>query len=147
MRPVLIVVGGGRAEYRGYILEAISRKYALVLLSPREPTWERPYIVDHVPVGAGEEHRILDAAVAVARRYPVVGAVTYHEACVELVARIGAALGVPHCAPEAAARCRDKHAAREAMRAAGVPVARGALVHSAEDAARAAARIGYPVVV
>ncbi|MCP9964904.1 ATP-grasp domain-containing protein [Actinomadura madurae] len=147
MKPVLIVVGGGRSEYRGYILERISRKYALVLLSPQPPTWERPYIIDHLPIGAGEDDEILAAAAEAARRHPVGGVVTYHEACVELVARIGAALDLPQCPPEAAARCRDKHAAREAMRAAGVPVARGALAASADEAKRTAAEIGYPVVV
>lgn len=147
MKPVLIVVGGGRSEYRGYILEWISRRYDLVLLSPQTPTWERPYIIDHLPVGAGEDHRILETAAEAARRHPVAGVVTYHEACVELVALIGAALGVPQCAPEAAARCRDKYAAREALRAAGVPIARGALVDSPDEATKAAAEIGYPVVV
>jgi biotin carboxylase len=73
--------------------------------------------------------------------------VTYHEACVELVAVIGHALGVPNCDPAAAARCRDKFAAREALARAGVPSARFALVHDAAEARAAAAAIGYPVVV
>jgi biotin carboxylase len=59
----------------------------------------------------------------------------------------GRALGVPHCDPTAAARCRDKLAAREALARAGVPSARFALVHDAGEARAAAEALGYPVVV
>lgn len=144
---VLIVVGGGRSEYRGYILEHVSRRHRIVLLSPQPPTWERPYIADHVLVEAGDDEGILAAAAEVARTTEVSGVVTYHEACVELVARIGEAIGVPHCDPRAAARCRDKFAAHEAFRRAGVPAARFLLVHTVEEARKAASELGYPVVV
>ncbi len=147
MKPAVIVVGGGKSEYRGYILDRISRRYRLILLSPQPPTWEREYIGDHVAITAGDDEGIVAAAKRVHDADPVSGVVTYHEACVELVAVIGHTLGVPHCDPRAAARCRDKLAAREALARAGVPSARFALVHDAAGARAAAADIGYPVVV
>jgi biotin carboxylase len=147
MKPTVIVVGGGRSEYRGYILDRISRRYRLVLLSPQEPTWEREYVSDYAAITAGDDEGIVATAKRVHDAAPVAGVVTYHEACVELVAVIGHALGVPHCDPVAAARCRDKLAAREALARAGVPSARFALVHDAAEARAAAAEIGYPVVV
>jgi biotin carboxylase len=147
MNGTLIVVGGGRSEYRGYILQRISRRYRLVLFSPQEPTWERRYIDEFVKIAPGDDRGIIAAAVEFGRRRTVHGVVTYHEACVELVAKIGSALGVPQCEPVAAARCRDKFAAREAMRSAGVPTPRYELVQTMAEARSAAAEIGYPVVV
>jgi biotin carboxylase len=147
MKPTVIVVGGGKSEYRGYILERISRRYRLVLLSPQEPTWEREYVSDYAKITAGDDEGIVATAKRVHGADAVAGVVTYHEACVELVAIIGHALGVPHCDPVAAARCRDKLAARQALARAGVPSARFALVHDAVEARAAAAAIGYPVVV
>lgn len=147
MRPTVIVIGGGHGEYRGYILARISRRYRLILLSPQEPTWEREYVDDYAKIVAGDDAGILATARRVHEADPVAGVVTYHEACVELVALVGEALGVPHCDPAAAARCRDKLAAREALARAGVPSARFALVHDVAEARTAAAEIGYPVVV
>jgi biotin carboxylase len=145
--PVLVVVGGGRAEYKRYILERIARRYAIVLLTPQAPTWERPYIVDHVTIEPADEESILSAVRALSSRYRIIGVLTHQEPCVALVATIAEVLGLPGCGVQAADRCRDKYAARQAFEASGVPSARCRIAHDRVEAARAATEIGFPVVV
>jgi carbamoylphosphate synthase large subunit len=147
MRPILLVLASGDAGYREYVLHHLSTRYQLILLSPYPPTWERPYIIDHAKIDPADADDVIMTAVKVAGRTPVAGAVTYHEPCVELVAVIAEKLGLPHCDSRAAALCRDKFAAREAFRRAGVPSARYRLAGDADEASRAAAEVGYPLVV
>jgi len=56
-------------------------------------------------------------------------------------------LGLPHPDPGAVRACRDKHAQRVALSRAGVSGPEYAAAHTPDEAAAAAARIGYPVVV
>lgn len=145
--PVILVLGSGQREYREYMLKRISERYGVVVFSGEAPTWEQEYIVDHTVIDPRDSPAIVEAARLLARRCYVVGVLTYHEPCVELAAIIGAMLGVPHCRRDAARRCRDKHAARDALRRAGVPSARSRLVRTRAEAEQAAESIGYPVVV
>ena len=68
-----------------------------------------------------------------------------------LLAKLCRRLGVRFVGPpsEVIAQMGDKVAAREAMKRAGVPVVQGSdgPAHNAEDAARVAAQIGYPVML
>jgi carbamoylphosphate synthase large subunit len=147
MKPVLLVLASGDAEYREYVMRHLSIRYRLILLSPYPPTWERPYIIDHVQINPADADDVIMTAVKVSGRAPVAGAVTYHEPCVGLVAVIAEKLGLPHCDPRAAGLCRDKFAAREAFQRAHVPSARYQLAGDADEAHRAATEIGYPLVV
>jgi biotin carboxylase len=147
LKPALILLGSGDREYRGYMVESIARRYRLILLSTRPPTWERPYLADHAEVDPSNVPAVRAAAATMARRHDVAGLLTYHEPCVELAASIGRELGLPGCDPEAARRCRDKYAARRAFERAGVPSARCRLVHSRAEATAAAAGLGFPAVV
>jgi biotin carboxylase len=147
MKSVLVVLCAGQKEYREPMLARIAEEYDLVLVSPTEVTWEKPYIVDHVVVDAAETQGFVDASLRFAERYPVVGVFTYYEWCVEIAARVGELLGLPQCTPASATRCRDKWESREAFRRHGVPSARSVLVADGEAAKRAALLIGYPVVV
>lgn len=63
------------------------------------------------------------------------------------IAEAREALGVAGLTVDATKKFRDKAAMKDALRAAGVPCARHALVGSVEDALAAARRIGYPMVV
>ena len=81
-----------------------------------------------------------DAAVLAACRElagPVAGVTSSSEYFIGTAAQAARALGRPHPAPEAVRACRDKHAQRVALNAAGVGC----------PAFAAATRIGYPVVV
>lgn len=147
MRPVLVVLASGQAEYRQYMLERMSRRYDIVLLTPEPATWELPFIVENTVVATDDRPAALSAALALAQRHQVVGVLTYHEPCVELAALMAESLGLPHCDTRATARCRDKLASREAFQRAGVPSAEAELVTDAQAADRAARQIGYPVVV
>jgi biotin carboxylase len=147
MDPVLIVLCAGRSEYRGPMLARIAGRYPLVLVSPDPPTWELDHVRDHVVVDQADTAGYIAAAVAFADTYPVAGVFTYYEWCVEMAAIVGETLGVPHCTPAAATRCRDKWETRTALSEAGVPSAISVLVDDVREASDAARAIGYPVVV
>jgi len=61
--------------------------------------------------------------------------------------RIAQALGLPFHPVEATDRARDKHRAREAYRAAGLPGPRFARIDGVDDLAAAAAQVGFPAVL
>ncbi|MBE1465140.1 ATP-grasp domain-containing protein [Kibdelosporangium phytohabitans] len=144
---MLVIVGGGRAEYKRYILERIARSYAIALLTPQQPTWERPYIVDHVTIDPADSQSVQAAITTLSDQYRITGVLTHQEPCISLVAQAAEALGLPGCGSDAARRCRDKYAARQAFEAAGVPSARYHVVHDTAEAVHAATEIGFPVVV
>ena len=62
------------------------------------------------------------------------------------LAEVRAMHGLPGLTPGAARRFRDKALMKETLRAAGVPVARHALVSAPDDAWRFVREVGYPVV-
>jgi formate-dependent phosphoribosylglycinamide formyltransferase (GAR transformylase) len=62
------------------------------------------------------------------------------------LAEVRALLDIPGMRPDAARRFRDKALMKETLRAAGVPVARHALVTNANDAWTFVRAVGYPVV-
>jgi biotin carboxylase len=63
------------------------------------------------------------------------------------VAEARAALGVPGMSVEATRNFRDKARMKDVLRAAGVPCARHALVHSPDEAWQVVERVGFPLVV
>ena len=65
----------------------------------------------------------------------------------EQVALVRAELGLPGTDPKTARLFRDKAAMKEALRAAGLPCARHALLRSAEDAKAFVAQVGLPIVI
>jgi biotin carboxylase len=82
-----------------------------------------------------------------ARRVPVAAIVGVDDSGTLLAARASLALGLPHNAPEAAERARDKHRMRCRFAAAGVPSPGFRLWHLGDDAARIAAATRFPCVV
>jgi len=56
-------------------------------------------------------------------------------------------LGIPGMSAEVAGNFRDKNRMKTVLREAGLPVARQALVTSADDARRFVSQVGYPVVI
>jgi formate-dependent phosphoribosylglycinamide formyltransferase (GAR transformylase) len=69
------------------------------------------------------------------------------EAHVLPAARVREACGIPGTSVETAWLCRDKPAMKEALRRAGIPVARSAGIASAGDAHAFADEVGFPVIL
>jgi len=57
------------------------------------------------------------------------------------------ALGIPGMSAKVARNFRDKNQMKAVLRQAGLPVARQALLKSADDARRFVAQVGYPIVI
>ena len=141
--PRILLVGTGSRVYREYLLASLARDHDVWLFSERDLDWESPYLAGHTKVDTADP----DAMVGHARAVTPDGVLTWDDPRVVQTARLARALGLPGCAPEAALRCRDKHATRDALRADGVPQAASALVTTLSQARAAADAIGYPLVL
>ncbi len=147
MAPCLIVFGSGQVEYREFMLQRMARRYDILLLSTGPITWESPYIKEHATIVPDDAHATRFIAAELGKRHHVAGVLTYFEPFVELAASVAQAIGLGYCDPQRLARCRDKWATREFLARSGVPSARSVLVRTLPEAERAAAEIGYPVVL
>lgn len=128
---------------------ARAREYARrhgrrLLLIMKDPTWEKEYVDQVVVADTGSIEETVAAARGLAE--PVAAVLTFAEAAVPAVARVGAELGLPAVGERTAFLARDKHAMRTAVDGA-VPQPRFALARDLDEARRAAASIGYPVVL
>lgn len=72
---------------------------------------------------------------------------TIDEPAVVVAARVRAALSLPGLTPEAARRCRDKAAMKDALRARGIPCAASTAATDRDTVLAFAEREGYPLVV
>jgi biotin carboxylase len=142
-RPRLLLITTGAWTYRAYLLASLARDYDVWLFSDRELDWAEPHVIGHTRLDTADVQAMIGPAHAVAPD----GVMTWDEPRVVHAARLAAALGLPGCTPESALRCRDKHATRTALAAAGVPQAASTLVTTLAQARVAAERIGYPLVL
>ena len=145
--PLLIVVGSGERMYREYILRSVAERYRLWLMHTQEPSWESVYVDGHTVVDNTSPELLSAAALALAAQRRVTGVFCYDEGLVWPAAHAATALGLPGNGPEAIRRCRDKRGTRDALERAGVPQPASACVATFDEAAAAAADIGYPVVL
>lgn len=139
----LILVGTGSRIYREYLLRAVALDFEIWLLSDRELTWEAPYLANHTRVDTTD----VDAMAALAGSATPDGVLTWDDTRVVQAAYLARALGLPGSPPDAALRCRDKHATRSALRTAGVPQAASFLTSTLAEARAAAAETGFPLVL
>jgi argininosuccinate lyase len=118
------------------------------VLLARDPA-RYPYVaadgIDYRVTDTGSAAGVLSACRDLAG--PIAGVTSSSEYFIATAAEAARALGRPHPAPEAVRSCRDKHAQRIALSAAGVGCPGFAAARTPDEAAAAAARIGYPVVV
>ncbi|MCX4744051.1 ATP-grasp domain-containing protein [Kitasatospora sp. NBC_01287] len=150
-RNRLIVVGSRLRAYREYAMASLAQEYDLALVTSAPLTWEERHV---------SAHRIADTTDPAALRTAVeellaeaadagvsAGIYTWDELSLIATAEVAGQLGLPHLSAAAAAACRDKATTRALLDRAGLPAVRHRLVHTAEQAAEAAAEVGYPVVL
>jgi argininosuccinate lyase len=89
---------------------------------------------------------VCDAAAAVGRRRRIDGVLTTCDYYLEAVARVAERLGLPGAQPAALRLAAGKHRVRQALDRAGLPNPAHAVAATWEEAAAAAAAIGYPLV-
>jgi biotin carboxylase len=144
----LLLLGAGAPPYRAYVLEAMCRAHPVILLDSRRVEWADRFVVDQVPVDLSDGRAVRQAALAVSGQWGgIAGVLTYAEDAVEQAASLAEELGLPGPSRKAVAACRDKARTRAELQAAGVRSARYRQPTSEEEAVRAAAALGYPVVV
>lgn len=151
---VVLLIGSGRRLYREYLLKGLSDRAPLWLIDDQAPTWQSPYLAGSSVVGMLDSARmvpdqqgLVSAAAGVRATRPVLGVCTYDEAFVIAAAHAAQQMGVPGLTVAGAEGCRDKHRTRAALTEAGLPQPQYALAGTLEQAAAAAQRIGFPVVL
>ena len=93
-------------------------------------------IVDRVAVVGGppDAGRIAEAALELSRGHRLAAVLSLADSTVVAAAEAAAKVGVGRCSAQALARSRNKYAARCALRDAGLPVPRFALMSDPEEA-------------
>ncbi|MFE2726289.1 ATP-grasp domain-containing protein [Kitasatospora sp. NPDC059327] len=144
---VLLVLGSGDMAYRSYCLASAAGRSPLVLVNATDPTWQLDHVRDHEVAHLGDLEELRWAVGRLAERHDIKGVVTWDEYALVPAAHVAADLGVPGQSSATAAACRNKAASRAVWASEGVPSAQSIRVTSLVTAARAARRIGYPVVL
>ncbi|MEU7205632.1 ATP-grasp domain-containing protein [Streptomyces sp. NPDC045470] len=146
-RPQVLVVDPGDQSYRGYCLEQVAASYDVVLLTGAEPSWEKPYIVDHAVADLNDSSALLAAGRVLAARHDLAGVVTWSEWHLVASARLARTLGLPAHSAEVMRACRNKAIARDLFARHGVPSAAAVTARSVPEAELAAVTTGYPAVL
>ncbi|MEN8654384.1 ATP-grasp domain-containing protein [Streptomyces sp. 21So2-11] len=146
-RPLVLIVSPGDETSRSYCLEQVAAAYDVVLLTGTEPSWEKPHIIDHVVAELHDDTDLLAAARALATRHDLAGVVTWDEWHLVATARLARALGLPANSVEVMRACRNKAIARALFARHGVPSATSMKARTLLEAGRAAATLGFPVVI
>jgi biotin carboxylase len=143
----VLVVSPGDETDRGYCLEQVAAAYDVVLLTGTEPSWEKPFIVDHAVVDLTDFAALLAAGRDLAERHELAGVVTWDEWHLVPTARLARAFGLPSNSVEAMRACRNKAAARTLFARHGVPSAASMKARTLLEAERATTTLGYPAVI
>ncbi|GGW04239.1 MULTISPECIES: ATP-grasp domain-containing protein [Streptomyces] len=146
-RPLVLVVSPGDETYRGYCLEQVAAAYDVVLLTGTEPSWEKPFIVDHAVVDLSDPVALLATGRALAERHDLAGVVTWDEWNLVPTAVLARELGLPSPAVEVMRACRNKATARTLFARHGVPSAGSMKARTLLEAGLATMTLGYPAVL
>jgi len=149
-RPLLVMVESNTTG-TGPMFAAAARARGLrpVLLGrrPDRYRWVAEEGVEAARADTTDPESVVAVARAMAGPAGVAGVVTSSEYFVAVAARAARRLRRPGPDPAALDRCRDKRRQRAALAGAGVPVPAFAAAGTPQEAATAAAALGFPVVV
>jgi biotin carboxylase len=148
-RAVLFVnLRGVPAEDRAALIAARRLGYAVDLVAPSLPAHARGLVREFLAVNTDDLEQGLRGARKLADHAKPSGVLTWGDRGVELVALIGADLGLPTLSTQAAHRVRHKPSMRDATaaRAPGL-VGRHRAVSDRADLERAMQEVGFPAVL
>jgi biotin carboxylase len=135
-------------EQRASIHAAHRQGYGVALIADSPPAGLPRDIVRVVhQVDTFDDAAVDGAVAAIAAEHTIAGVVTWSDPAVETVSRIAAARGLHAPSPTAAKIARNKYLMRMSLEGRYDLTPRFALVQSWEEAAKAAADIGYPLVL
>lgn len=140
MLPPLLRDGGHR-----YVL--VTRDPELYRLPGGEPHPVLALAADVVVAETNDDDALVAAARRVAARWQVDGVLTTCDYYLPAVARVAEELGLPGAPAEVLRTATRKHRVRQALAAGGVPDVPYAVAATWEQAHKAAADLGYPLVV
>ncbi|MCZ4102905.1 ATP-grasp domain-containing protein [Streptomyces sp. H39-C1] len=146
-RPLVLVVSAGDETYRGYCLEQVAAAYDVVLLTSTEPSWEKPFIIDHAVTDLHDTTALHAAGRELAARHELAGVVTWDEWHLVPTARLARALDLPANSVEVMRGCRNKATARTLFARHGVPSAAAMKARTLLEAGMATMIVGYPAVL
>ena len=146
-RPLLIVVGGTDAVYRGYCVEQAAAAHPIALIDTKAPGWLDHLVVDHEVADTHDSAAVVAAGLALAARHPIAGVVTWDEYALVPAAELTARLGLVGNTVASMRACRNKAASRRRFAEEHVPSARSVAVATLAEATAAAHGIGWPVVL
>lgn len=146
-RPLVLVVSPGDETYRGYCLEQVAAAYDVALLTGAEPSWEKPFIVDHAVVDLNDTAALLAGGRALAERHDLAGVVTWDERHLVPTARLARALGLSSPSVEVMRACHNKATARTLFARHGVPSAASVKARTLPEAGLATMTLGFPAVI
>jgi biotin carboxylase len=119
----------------------------IVVMARSIPDWARPLVAEVVEVDTFDAERSLEVAANIARRHDVEGVASFTEVDLVLVAQIARELGLRGMTPEAAVRCRNKAAMKQALVGLDGLLPRFARVTGVEELREAVRAVGLPAVV
>ncbi|MFD7136838.1 ATP-grasp domain-containing protein [Streptomyces sp. NPDC059894] len=146
-RSLVLVVSPGDEIYRGYCLEQVAAAYDVVLLTGAEPSWEKPFVVDHAVVDLSDPAALLAGGRVLAERHDLAGVVTWDEWHLVPTALFAHALGLSSPSVGVMRACRDKATARTLFARHGVPSAASMKARTLLEAGLATMTLGYPAVI
>ena len=119
-----------------------------VVLASATPPADRSRYDVHLAVDERDEGQVREAVRReVDRGLRVDGVACFHEGSIHVAAAVAAELGLPGNSPDSVLSMRDKHRTSAVLTDAGIGAPRSMLVGSADEAARAAEKFGFPAVV
>ena len=146
-RPTVLLIGAGGRAYREYSLGTVADRADIILADVVEPTWQRTFAAETLPMADRGADQLLKAIRARAVDEPPTAVLTWDETMVEVAAAVAEALHLPGPGVAAARICRDKGLTRQALERAGIASVPFRLVADHDELESAAAAIGYPLVV